>query len=88
MVGRKVDFVQDNISISKKGVLSGLHFQKNRAAQAKLVRVVKGELLDLVVDIPLDSHTYGKHFKIRLSDKNRKSLFIPKGMAHGFLKNT
>ena len=84
-IGLNIDFVQDNHSVSKKGVLRGLHFQKGENAQAKLVRVVKGEVLDVVVDIRKESPTFGRHFKIKLSDTNNKALFIPKGMAHGFL---
>lgn len=84
-IGQKIDFVQDNHSISKKGVLRGLHFQTGEHAQAKLVRVIKGEVLDVVVDIRKNSTTFGRYFKIRLSDHNHKMLFIPKGMAHGFL---
>ena len=84
-IGKKVDFVQDNHSVSQKGVLRGLHFQTGRNAQAKLLRVVKGEVLDVVVDLRKESATFGKHFKIQLSESNKKMLFIPKGMAHGFL---
>ncbi len=87
-VGRQIDFVQDNQSISKKGVLRGLHFQKGEYAQAKLVRVIKGEVLDVVVDMRQDSTTFGQHFKVKISSENRKSIFIPKGMAHGFLALT
>lgn len=84
-VGHKVDFVQDNYSISKQGVLRGLHFQKGKHAQTKMVRVIKGEVLDVVVDLRRDSETFGQHFKTKLSGDNYKSIFIPKGMAHGFL---
>ncbi len=84
-MGRPVHFVQDNHSVSRKGVLRGLHFQKGEYAQAKMVRVVKGEVLDVVVDVRLKSPTFGEHFKLKLSDENHKMLFIPKGMAHGFL---
>jgi dTDP-4-dehydrorhamnose 3,5-epimerase len=84
-LGYAIDFVQENQSISKKGALRGLHFQKGSAVQAKLVNVTKGEVLDVVVDLRKGSDTYGKHLKIRLSDLNSYSLFIPKGMAHGFL---
>jgi len=83
-LGYEIDFVQENQSISKKGVLRGLHFQKSEAAQAKLVSVVKGEVLDVVVDIRPNSSSYGEHYKTKLSDENKKSLFIPKGMAHFF----
>lgn len=87
----KVDFIQDNESMSGKGVLRGLHFQNPPYSQAKLVRVIKGAVLDVVVDLRKESLTYGKHFAVKLSAKNKKQLFIPKGFAHGFLtlkKNT
>lgn len=83
--GIKVDFVQDNQSISKKGVLRGLHFQTGKHAQAKLVRVIQGEVLDVVVDLRPDSKTYKKYFSIILNDQNNLQLFVPKGFAHGFL---
>lgn len=79
------NFVQDNRSISKKGALRGLHFQKGKHSQAKLVNVVRGAVIDVVVDIRKDSPTFGKHFKINLNDQNHLQLFIPKGFAHGFL---
>jgi dTDP-4-dehydrorhamnose 3,5-epimerase len=78
-------FVQDNQSFSTKGVLRGLHFQKGESAQAKLVRVVKGEVLDVAVDLRAGSKTYGKHFSLKISEKNNLQLFIPKGFAHGFV---
>lgn len=84
-------FIQDNESLSQKGVLRGLHFQNPPYSQAKLVRVIKGAVLDVVVDLRKDQPTYGKHFAIKLSAKNKKQLYIPKGFAHGFLtlkKNT
>ncbi|WP_286812155.1 MULTISPECIES: dTDP-4-dehydrorhamnose 3,5-epimerase [unclassified Maribacter] len=84
-LGYEVDFVQENKSISKKGVLRGLHFQTGTAAQAKLVSVQKGEVDDVIVDIRPDSESFGKYIKINLSDINNKSIFIPKGMAHGFV---
>lgn len=87
-LGETINFVQDNISVSKKGVLRGLHFQAGKHAQAKLVQVVQGEVLDVVVDLRRKSDTYGQHFKLKLSFENRKLLFIPKGMAHGFLALT
>ena len=87
-LGYKIEFVQENQSISRKGVLRGLHFQKGEAAQAKLVRVAKGKALDVVVDLRKDSTTYGQHLKIELSAKSKKAIFIPKGMAHGFLALT
>lgn len=84
-LGFAIEFVQENTSFSKKGVLRGLHFQTNTAAQAKLVTVQQGEVLDVVVDLRPNSPTFKKHIKFLLSYKNHKSLFIPKGMAHGFL---
>ena len=84
-LGYKVEFVQDNESFSSKGVLRGLHFQKGVYAQAKLVRVVQGAVLDVAVDLRLDSPTYGQHFSIELSSENKKQLFIPRGFAHGFV---
>ena len=84
-LGDEINFVQENQSISKKGVLRGLHFQKGMASQAKLVNVINGEVLDVVVDLRLESPTFGNHLKIKLSEENHFSLFIPKGMAHGFL---
>ncbi|GGX19554.1 dTDP-4-dehydrorhamnose 3,5-epimerase [Aquimarina muelleri] len=83
--GVKVDFVQDNQSISKKGVLRGLHFQTGEYAQAKLVHVIKGEVLDVAVDLRPGSKTYKKYFSIILNDHNNLQLFIPRGFAHGFL---
>lgn len=80
-----IDFVQDNESKSNKGVLRGLHYQLGKHAQAKLVRVIKGSVLDVVVDMRLDSKTFGKHFSIKLTEKNKLQLFIPRGFAHGFL---
>ena len=84
-LGYEVNFVQNNQSISKQGVLRGLHFQIGDYAQSKLVRVIKGEVLDVVVDVRKTSKTFGQYFKIKLSESNLKSLFIPKGMAHGFV---
>ncbi len=84
----RIYFVQDNHSRSQKGVLRGLHFQKGRYAQAKLVRVINGEVLDIVADIRKGSPTFGAHYKAHLSEENRKMLFIPKGLAHGFLALT
>lgn len=78
-------FVQDNESSSVYGVLRGLHFQKPPYEQAKLVRVVRGRVLDVAVDIRKDSSTFGKHFSIELSEKNKLQLFIPRGFAHGFV---
>tara|TARA_R110002050_G_scaffold43672_3_gene104464 strand:- start:343 stop:888 length:546 start_codon:yes stop_codon:yes gene_type:complete len=79
------NFVQDNLSKSNKGVLRGLHFQKGKHAQAKLVSVVKGKVLDVCVDIREGSPTFGKHISIILDDQEHKQLYIPKGFAHGFL---
>ncbi|WP_282048766.1 dTDP-4-dehydrorhamnose 3,5-epimerase [Maribacter aquivivus] len=87
-LGYEVDFVQENTSISKKGVLRGLHFQKGDSAQAKLVYVQRGEVIDVIVDIRPNSKTFGEYIKVTLSDSNHKSIFIPKGMAHGFLSIT
>jgi dTDP-4-dehydrorhamnose 3,5-epimerase len=84
-VRSKVHFVQDNQSFSSKGVLRGLHYQTGEHAQAKLVRVLEGEVLDVVVDIRPDSSTYGQSFSILLSAENQKQLYIPRGFAHGFL---
>jgi len=81
---KSVDFVQDNQSSSTKGVLRGLHFQRGEFAQAKLVRVLKGKVLDVVVDIRKNSPTFGEHFSIELSEDSRTQLFIPRGFAHGF----
>ncbi|MEC3906291.1 dTDP-4-dehydrorhamnose 3,5-epimerase [Tamlana sp. 2201CG12-4] len=83
--GIATHFVQDNISVSKKGVLRGLHFQKGDFAQAKLVSVLKGKVLDVCVDIRKTSPTFGEHFSIILDEENRKQVYIPKGFAHGFL---
>ena len=79
----KNEFVQDNLTFSKKNVLRGLHFQKHRP-QSKLISVVLGEIFDVAVDIRPESKTFLKYFSINLSDKNKKQLFIPKGFAHGF----
>ena len=80
----KTTFVQDNESSSRYGVLRGLHFQKQPHAQAKLVRVVKGKVLDIAVDIRKGSPTFGHHVSIELSGENKRQLFIPRGFAHGF----
>ena len=80
-----VNFVQDNESESSRGVLRGLHFQKPPYAQAKLVRCLKGSVLDVVLDLRKDSKTYGKFETILLTEENKKQLFIPKGFAHGFV---
>lgn len=80
-----VDFVQDNESQSSRGVLRGLHFQCGEYSQAKLVRVSRGEVLDVAVDLRGRSVTYGQHVAVRLSADNGRQLFIPRGFAHGFL---
>ena len=81
----KVSFVQDNESKSSYGVLRGLHYQKGEFSQAKLVRVIKGRVLDVAVDIRKDSPTFGKHVMVELSEENKRQFFIPRGFAHGFL---
>lgn len=81
----KTNFIQDNESKSSKGVLRGLHFQKPPFSQAKLVRCVKGKVLDVAVDIRVGSPTYGKHVAVELSEENKKQLFVPRGFAHGFI---
>lgn len=83
--GLDIDFVQDNQSVSKRGVLRGLHFQGGDHAQAKLVRVIYGEVLDVVVDLRPASPTFKQSFSILLNDKEHHQLFIPQGFAHGFL---
>ncbi|MBR7031633.1 MAG: dTDP-4-dehydrorhamnose 3,5-epimerase [Prevotella sp.] len=83
-VGR-VDFIQDNESKSSFGVLRGLHYQKGTLSQAKLVRVIKGMVLDVAVDIRRSSPTFGKHVMVELSEENKRQFFIPRGFAHGFL---
>lgn len=80
----QVRFVQDNESKSSYGVIRGLHFQKPPHTQSKLVRVVKGRVLDVAVDLRRDSKTYGKYFSVELTEDNHLQLFIPKGFAHGF----
>ena len=84
LTGLKVDFVQDNESLSGYGTLRGLHMQTGCHAQAKLVRVVSGRVLDVAVDLRDGSPTYGRHFSIELSGQNHLQMFIPKGFAHGF----
>ena len=83
--GINISFIQDNHSVSKKNVLRGLHFQNHPYGQGKLVRVTKGSALDVVLDLRKDSKTYGKHFKLKLSDQNSTMLWIPYGFAHGFI---
>lgn len=82
--GLNITFVQDNQSMSTKGVLRGLHFQKN-FPQTKLVRVIKGRVFDVVVDLRKDSATYGKWYGVELTEENKKQFLIPRGFAHGFL---
>ena len=83
-IGRKVDFVQDNESMSSRGVMRGLHFQRPPHAQAKLVRCVRGRVLDVAVDIRKGSPTYGRHVAVELSEENHRQFFVPRGFAHGF----
>ena len=85
LTGLNVNFVQDNESFSTKGVLRGLHFQKGEYAQAKLVRVVAGKVLDVAVDLRKNSTTFGKWFSIELSGENKRQLYVPRGFAHGFV---
>ena len=84
-IGHHVEFIQDNESKSSYGVLRGLHYQKGEFSQAKLVRVIKGRVLDVAVDIRKSSPTFGKHVAVELSEDNKRQLFIPRGFAHGFL---
>lgn len=85
LTGINRPFVQDNQSASVRGVLRGLHFQRGEHAQAKLVRVLQGVVLDVAVDIRKDSPTFGKYFAMELSDKSHTQLYIPRGFAHGFV---
>ena len=84
-IGHHVEFIQDNESKSSYGVLRGLHYQKGAASQAKLVRVIKGRVLDVAIDIRRSSPTFGKHVMVELSEDNKRQFFIPRGFAHGFL---
>lgn len=84
-IGRHVEFIQDNESKSSYGVLRGLHYQKGEYSQAKLVRVIRGRVLDVAVDIRKSSPTFGKYVAVELSEVNKRQLFIPRGFAHGFL---
>lgn len=81
----KVEFIQDNESKSVRGVLRGLHYQTGEFAQAKLVRALKGEVLDVVVDLRKSSPTFGKSLAVLLTEDNKRQLFVPRGFAHGFL---
>lgn len=83
--GYKVDFIQDNESSSSRGVLRGLHFQLAPHAQSKLVRVIKGAVLDVAVDIRQGSPTFGQHVAVELTEENKHQLFVPRGFAHGFV---
>lgn len=83
--GFQNEFIQDNESFSRRNVLRGLHFQNPPFAQAKLVRVIQGEVLDVAVDIRKDSPTFGQHQKVILSSENKRMFFIPEGFAHGFI---
>ncbi|MFC0516255.1 dTDP-4-dehydrorhamnose 3,5-epimerase [Mucilaginibacter angelicae] len=84
-VGYEVNFVQDNQSFSTRGVFRGLHLQKGEHSQAKLVRVTKGEVLDVAVDLRQKSATYGQYHAVLLSEENQQQFFIPRGFAHGFI---
>jgi dTDP-4-dehydrorhamnose 3,5-epimerase len=83
-IGIDLDYVQDNQSLSEKGILRGLHFQAPPFDQGKLVRVIKGAVLDVIVDIRKNSPTYGKHYAIELTEDNFKTFWVPSGFAHGF----
>mgnify|MGYP003604718504 CR=1 FL=1 len=84
-VGEQIHFVQDNQSFSSKGVLRGLHYQTGNHAQAKLVRVLQGEVLDIAVDIRPESETFGQYEAVVLSEENQTQFYVPRGFAHGFL---
>jgi len=83
--GIKIEFVQDNHSWSIKNTLRGLHFQRQPYAQAKLIRCISGEIIDIAVDLRKDAKTFGKHVKVNLSAENKNMLYVPEGFAHGFL---
>ena len=85
LIGQNINFIQDNESFSVKGTLRGLHYQNGKYAQAKLVRVIKGNVLDIAVDIRNNSLTYGEYISLELSEVNKKQLYIPRGFAHGFV---
>lgn len=84
-IGYKINFCQDNESKSTKGVFRGLHYQLAPHAQTKLVRVIKGKVLDVAVDIRVGSETFGQHVAVELSEENKKQLLVPRGFAHGFI---
>ncbi len=84
LIGQNVNFVQDNQSFSQYGVIRGIHFQQGEHAQAKLVRVLAGEVLDVAVDLRKNSETYGQHVAVKLTAANHKQLFVPRGFGHGF----
>lgn len=83
-IGKEVSFVQDNESFSRFGTIRGLHYQKGEYAQAKLVRVVRGRILDVVLDLRVDSPTFGKWLSVELDGESHRQLFVPRGFAHGF----
>jgi len=85
LIKTNIQFVQDNESFSSKGVLRGLHYQEGEHAQAKLVRVIKGRVLDVAVDVRKNSKTYGEYVSVELNEFNKKQLFVPRGFAHGFV---
>lgn len=85
LTNTNTNFVQDNESFSTKGVLRGLHYQTGDYAQAKLVRVINGKVLDVAVDVRKGSNTFGKHVAVELSEDNKKQFFVPRGFAHGFI---
>mgnify|MGYP000710188672 CR=1 FL=1 len=84
-LGENIDFVQDNESFSSRGVLRGMHYQVGEFAQAKLVRVLQGQVLDVAVDLRKNSSTFGQHVSVELTSENKKQLFVPRGFAHGFI---
>ena len=84
IIGEKISFVQDNLSVSKLNVVRGLHFQKPPYEQGKLVRVLKGNVIDIAVDLRKESATYGQHVSVELSKENNKMFWVPPGFAHGF----
>jgi dTDP-4-dehydrorhamnose 3,5-epimerase len=85
LIGQNVDFIQDNQAFSKKGALRGLHYQEGEFAQAKLVRVTQGVVMDVAVDLRPNSESFLQHITIELSEENKKQLFVPRGFAHGYI---